>query len=218
MKRFILQLLLLMASFSVYALDTIELVSDPSALEILNKKCIRLGTSEVLPIEFKTACKALEQPRLVQAMQDEFCRTVSNNGEVDFPIVQISRNEYYYFNENGKRSDIKELYKKQTDAHSFDYIVLASGKRFFGKYDVVVHLQIIDAGTAGIIYSVQVHAWPHSWLTRSSHKIGLTKSFFKKKMKLVSWVAREVGSGLCEQEEKKAALRGEQNFTPPFTQ
>jgi hypothetical protein len=195
-------------AFSAYALNTVDLVSNPDAKEILKKKCIRLGTSELLPINFDTACKALEQPQIVQAMQDEFCRKISKNGEVDFPVFQLTTNTYYYVNEDGKRTDIKELYKKQTDEHSYDYIVQASGKRFFGKYDVIVHLQIVNAGDAGIIYSVNVHAWPHNWLTRSSHKIGLTKKFFKKKMRLISWVAREVGTGLCEQQEMEMQLRG----------
>lgn len=206
MKKLLLQLTLLSLSFNAVALSTTELVSDPAALEILNKKCIRLGTSEVLQINFKTACQALEQPKLVQAIQDEFCKSVSKNGQVDFPILQLSPNDYYYINERGKRTDITELYKKQTDDHSYDYIVKASGKRFFGKYDVIVHLQIVDAGDAGVIYSVNVHAWPHSWLTRSSHKIGLTKNFFKKKMQLISWVAREIGVGLCERQEQQNAL------------
>ncbi|MDF7825000.1 hypothetical protein P4B35_13340 [Pontiellaceae bacterium B12227] len=209
MKRLLFQIVAILIASGAFAKGTAELVSNPVALEVLQKKCIRLGTSEVLPIKFKTACTVLENNDLIHAMQDEFVRSISNNGEVDFPIIGKGPGEYYYVNEKGLRTDISELYRKQTDEFSFDYIVMASGKRFFGKYDVVIHLQVVDAGPAGIVYSVKVHAWPHSWLTRSSHKIGLTRSFFRKKMKLISWVAREVGSGLCEQEEIRVRLTRE---------
>jgi hypothetical protein len=55
---------------------------------------------------------------------------------------------------------------------------------------------------------VNVHIYPHNWLTRTSQKIGLTSSFVKKKMKMISWVARKIATGLCEQEEMKAELIG----------
>lgn len=186
--------------------NTRDLVTDPYASKILDKKCIRLGTSEVLPINFETACKVLDNPNLIEAMQAEFVRSISKNGKVDFPIIGNGENRYYYTNEDGKRTDVHELYKQKTDDASYNYIVQASGKRGFGYYDVIIHLQIIDAGDAGIIYSVTVHAWPHSWLARTSHKIGLTRKYFRKNMKLISWLAREIATGLCEQEEIQATL------------
>ena len=207
MKRFAHYFFIFWMSLQASAVNTADLVNNPTGLEVLQKKCIRLGTSEVLPIQFKTACSVLNQKNLVPALQKEFIRSISSSGEVDFPIVGNGHDKYYYINEKGQRTDIVELYRQQTDEYSFDYIVMSSGKRFFGKYDVVIHLQVVDAGPSGIIYSVKVHVWPRNWLTRSSHKIGLTRSFFKKKMKLISWVAREVGKGLCERAQLKQDLQ-----------
>lgn len=206
MKRVLIQLLLCLFSFSAFALNTESLVSDPFVSKILKKKCIRLGTSEVLTLNFDSICKTLNHPQLIQNIQKEFCRSISETGEVDFPIHNDGNGKYHYINEKGKRTDIVELYKKKTDDFSYDYIVQAYGKRFFGKYNVIIHLQIINTGSGHVVYSVHVHAWPHNWLTRSAHKMGLTKSFFTKKMKLISWVAREVGTGLCELEEQKTAI------------
>jgi hypothetical protein len=208
MKHLLLQFSILLLSFSAFAQNTADLVSDPAGLNILQKNCIRLGTSEVLPIKFETACTVLDQPDLVQTIQAEFIRSISNNGKVEFPIIETGPGIYYYINEDGKRTDITELYRKQTDDFSYDYIVMATSKRFFGRYSVVIHLQVVGAGPAGIIYSVNVHIYPHNWLTRTSQKIGLTSSFFKKKMKMISWVARKIATGLCEQEEMKAELIG----------
>ncbi len=214
MNRLAIQIIILLLGINSFALNTADLVSDKEAKEILNRKCIRLGTSEVLPVPFKTACTVLQNPDLVSAVQEEFVRSISENGQVDFPVIGNGENRYYYINEKDHRTDIVELYRKQTDDRFFDYIVMASGKRKFGYYDVIIHLQITDIGDLGIVYTVNVHAWPHSWLTRTSHKIGLTRSYFRDNMKLISWVAREVGTGLCEQEEQKQALTGE-TASPP---
>ncbi|MDF7805810.1 hypothetical protein P4E94_00065 [Pontiellaceae bacterium B12219] len=206
MKHLLLQFLILLLATSSFAKNTSDLVTDPAGLKILNKNCIRLGTSEILPINFETACTVLSRKDLVQSVQREFVRSISDDGEVEFPIIGTGPDSWYYLNEDGKRTDITELYRKQTDEFSFDYIVMASGKRFFGRYTVVIHLQVVDAGPGGIIYSVNVHIYPHNWLTRTSQKIGLTSGFFKKKMKMISWVAREIATGLCEQEEARKNL------------
>ncbi|MDF7798943.1 hypothetical protein P4C99_05685 [Pontiellaceae bacterium B1224] len=213
MKRLALYICLFFLTLSAWAVNTADLVTNPVGLNVLQKKCIRLGTSEVLPIQFETACIVLKQQDLLPAVQEEFARSISEDGTVDFPVFETDPGTYYYINENGKRTDIVELYRKQTDEHSFNFIVMASGKRFFGRYDVIIHLQVVDAGPAGIIYSVKVHAYPHNWLTRTSHKIGLTRGFFKKKMQLISWVAREIATGLCEQEEKRHQLTGGSSST-----
>jgi hypothetical protein len=208
MKRFVLQLVALILSASSFGLGTADLLDDAEAKALLEKKCIRYGTSELLAIDFGTACKTLEQQELVKAVQEEFARSVSENGQVDFPVLDDGGGKYHYINEKGHRTDIKELYRKKTDNHSFDYIIWATGKRFFGRYDVIVHLQIVDAGTMGIAYSVSTHAYPHNWLTRfSARKVAPTKKYFNSKMRLISYVAREVGIGLCEKEEFRQALQ-----------
>ena len=207
MKRFVLQLVVLLITGSTYALNTADLLTDPDVQELFSKKCIRLGTSEVLPIPFDVACRVLSQPDLIPALQDEFIQSISQDGTVDFPVIKTAVGEYYYINEKGKRADIVELYREQTDAYSFDYLVLASGKRFFGRYDVIIHLQIVDAGPAGIVYSVSTHAYPHNWATRfSAHKIGPVKTYFKKQVRIISYVAREIGVSLCEKEEFQLEL------------
>lgn len=206
MLRIVVQICLTLLLLPAAAMDTAELVNDPDAAAVLSRNCIRLGTSEILPVKFKTAVAVLNDPELVTAVQEEFARSISKNGKVDFPVFQNGEHRYYYINEYGKRTDITELYRKQTDSASYDYIVMAGGKRRFGYYDVIIHLKVTDLGDLGILYSVNVHAWPHSWFTRTSHRIGLTRTYFRNNMKLISWIAREIAIGLCEQEEQKQAL------------
>ncbi len=210
MKWILIQMMFVLCAASSFGLGTAELVTDEHALEVLGKKCIRLGTSEVLPIQFQTARAVLERPDLAQAAQIVFAESISENGAVDFPVIEDAPRKYHYISEKGQRTDITELYRELTDEHTFDYIVLASGKRFFGGFDVVVHLQVIDAEEAGVVYSVITHAYPRNWLTRfSATKIGVTKNYFKKKMKLISWVAREIAVNLCEAEAFRRGLLAE---------
>jgi hypothetical protein len=216
MKRLFFLISTLLLAGGAGAVGTAELVTDEAALEVLNKKCIRLGTSELLPIQFDTACAVLGRGDLIQAMQAEFAQSISKNGAVDFPIITDGPGKYHYINEKGKRTDITELYRKQTDDVSFDYIARASGKRFFGGFDVVVHLQVIDMKDAGVVYSVNTHAYPRNWLTRFSvREIGVTKEYFKKKMKLISWVAREIAIELCADEEFRQELFENEAETAP---
>ncbi len=207
MKRFALQLVVLLIAGSAAALGTADLLTDPDAQDVFSQKCLRLGTSEILPIRFDIACRVLSQPELILALQQEFTHSISKNNPLHFPLIEVAPNEYYYINEKGKRENLAELYRKQTDAYSFDYLVLASGKRFFGPYDVIIHLQIIDAGPIGIVFSINTHAYPHNWGTRFLvHKFGPVKKYFKNQVKFISYVAREVSIGLCEKEEFQSEL------------
>ncbi|MEA2068710.1 MAG: hypothetical protein U9P12_05875 [Verrucomicrobiota bacterium] len=213
MKRFALNMTAMLLSASAFALGTVDLLESPGAKDVLGKKCIRLGTSEVLPIDFQTACRVLERSKLVEAVQEEFVRSVSGNGKADFPIAGTGQGKYHYINEKGQRTDITELYRQQTDDYSFDYVVHASGKRFFGHYDIIIHLQVVDADPSGVIYSVIIHAYPHNGITRfSARKLAPAKKYFRKKMKLISYVAREVGLELCEKEEFQPDWSGGSHF------
>ena len=220
MKRIVLQILALLLAAASYGKDTAALIKDAEASKILEKKCIRLGTSEVLKVDFETACSVLRQSDLVEAIQEEFAQTIAEDGKVEFPIIDEGGGKYYYENEKGKRTDVRELYRKRTDEHTFDYVVWARGKRFFGGFDVVIHLQVADAGFQGIIYSVYTHAYPHNWATRfSARNIGTTKRYFRRKMKMISYVAREIGLSLCSKEAfRRRWLAPETEQAPKLTQ
>ena len=220
MKRIVLQMLALGFAVVAHGMDTGALIGDAEAKKILEKKCIRLGTSEVLKVDFETACSVLMQPKLVEAIQEEFAQIIAEDGKVEFPVIDEGDGNYYYENEKGKRTDVHELYRKRTDEHTFNYVVWARGKRFFGGFDVVGHLQVVDAGHQGIIYSVNTHAYPHNWATRFfARNIGATKRYFKRKMEMISYIAREIGLSLCSKEDfRKRWLAPDVEQVPKLTQ
>ena len=202
MKWLMLQIFVLLPAGAALGMNTAELLDHSEAREIYNRKCIRLGTSELLPIRFETACGVLESDSLAETVQRELARSVAEDHPVAVPTLGNQDGNWFYTDEKGHRTLVRELYRKRTDEQTFDFIVWASGKRFFGKYDVIIHLQLIDAGAAGTLYSVHSHAYPHNRITRfSARNIGPVKRWFKKKMKIISRGARELALRLCEQEE-----------------
>lgn len=191
--------ILLAIASSAHALDTASLLNDSAEMELLQKNCIRAETSGVVPIRFDTACEILTQPDLYQMLQDEYARSVSKNGKVDFPIIETKPGHYYYVNADNQRTDIVELYRQQTEAGVFDVVLKASGKRFFGHYDVIIHVQILDAVDAGVTYFADVNAYPYNGAMRFiARRLGMVERYFKKNTDDILWVARKIGTGLSD--------------------
>ena len=96
MKRIVLQILALFLSIGAFAVGAADLVDDEAAKKVLAKKCIRLGTTEVLPVEFETARAVLESHDLFAAAQTEFAKTLAEGEEIDSPIVEEAPGKYHY--------------------------------------------------------------------------------------------------------------------------
>ncbi len=194
--QFITAIIVLMAG-SAFALDRAELLHDPAATALLKKKCIRIVSSGVQSVRFEVVAHLLEQPDLILRIQSEYARSVSKTGTTDFPIIGMGDGHYHYINEKNQRTDIRELYREQTSATTFDLIYLAAGKRFFGKYEALIHIRVIDAGTAGVLYIAEIHAYPHNPPLRFfARRSGRTERYFQRKTQLTAWVTTKICTGL----------------------
>ncbi len=199
MKPLTTYALALLIASGAFATETADLLPGAAEKELLQKKCIRTQTSGILPVPYPALTTMLKKPDLVSAVQHEYARSVSKTGKVDLPILQTAPGYYHYFNEAGDRVDITELCRKESGDHC-DYIVRASGRRFFGRYDVIVHLQIIDAKEIGAIYTAQIHAYPHNGPMRFLvRKLGSIERYFRKNTRAIESVARKITEGLAEQ-------------------
>jgi hypothetical protein len=203
MKRYLFQAIATIAASivpGVYALGTADLLSESPSGKLLDKKCISTETSGLVPVQFESASGVLMQPNLVQLIQQEYAQSVSSSQKVLYPITATAPGQFHYFNRKGQRTEVIELYRKQTDEGTFDYIVQASGKRFFGRYDVIIHLQVVDAAEAGVAYTAEIHAYPHNGALRFfARKLGTVERYFKKNTGTITSVAKKVGEGLCTQ-------------------
>lgn len=185
-----------LASGCSFALDTAAFLDADSA-KLLKKKCIVTETGGVLPARFDAVASYLSRSNLVQQLQREYRRSVSRDGTLDFPIIGNGNGSYTYFNEKNQRTDLFELYRRQTSESTFDLIYHAEGKRFFGKYEVLVHLRAIDAGPAGTIYLASVHAYPHNGPMRFfARRFGTVDRYFRRKTRMITRVSSRICDGM----------------------
>ncbi len=181
-----------------FALDTTVLV-DGHAAKLLEKKCIQTEAGGVLPARFDAVARYLSQPDLIQRIQGEYRRSVSKDGTIDFPIIENGNGTYYYINEKNRRTDLFELYRKQTSDSTFDLVYHATGKRYFGKYEVLIHIRAIDAGPAGTIYTAAVYAYPHNGPMRFfARRFGTVERYFQRKTRIIALVSNKICIGLYD--------------------
>ncbi|MEN8254367.1 MAG: hypothetical protein ABFR33_02750 [Verrucomicrobiota bacterium] len=186
-----------MVSPVAFALGTADLLNDAAAKALLEKKCIRTEACGVLPARFDAAVGYLNQPDLVQRIQGEYRQSVSKDGTIDFPIVGTGNGTYYYVNEKNQRTDLFELCRRQTSDSTFDLVYHATGKRFFGKYEVLIHIRAIDAGPAGTVYTASVHAYPHNGPVRFfARRFGTVERYFQRKTRLIARVSTRICAGM----------------------
>jgi len=192
-----LAILLVMVSSGVFALGTTDFLTDTDAKALLEKKCIRTEAGGILPVRFDAAVRYLSQPELIQRIQREYRALVSKDGTIDFPIVETGNGTYYYVNEKNQRTDLLELCRRQTSDSTFDLIYHAKGKRYFGKYEVLIHIRVVDAGSAGTIYTASIHAYPHNGPVRFfARRFGMIERYFQRKTRLIDRVSNRICIGL----------------------
>ena len=200
MKRHALQsiaIALALVAGRVFALETAKLLTDADARALLEKKCIRTEAYGMLPARFDAAASYLNQPGLVQRIQGEYRCSVSRDGTIDFPIVGTGNGEYHYVNEKNQRTDLFELCRRQTSDSTFDLIYLAKGKRYFGKYEVLIHIRVVDAQTAGILYIAEIHAYPRNAALRFfARRFGTVERYFQRKTRLIDRVSNKICIGM----------------------
>ena len=191
--RYFVVIALTLATGSVFALDTAALV-DESAAVLLKKNCIRTDVGGVLPVRFDTAVGLLGQPDLLLYIQKEYPSSASEDGANNFPIIGTGNGAYHYINEKSERTDILELYRRQTSETSFDLVYLTKGKQSFGKYDVLIHIRVVDAEEAGTLYVAEIHTYPrHAALRFFARRFGSTESYFQRK----TWLIAGTSIQLC---------------------
>jgi hypothetical protein len=216
MKRIALQLLATLMSASALALGTAGILPDCPAKDLLKKKCIHTATGGLLPLSYGTATALLDNENLLKTIQSEYAHSVSRNGKVLFPVIKSAPGKYHYTNASGQRTDIEELYRRSSGDGTFDIILQASGKRFFGRYDVIIHIQILDASDIGVAYTVQLYTYPHNRTWRFlARRTGTIERYFNKNTANIQWVAQQIGTSLAERSAFKTAWNQEVTQSDP---
>jgi hypothetical protein len=196
MKRFIFQMTAVLVTAQAGAQQMRELPGGRGA-SLLEKNCIETGTAGLLPAPFEEVAGYLRRPDLVECLQAAYRRSVSKDGTLDYPIIQDGPCSYHYINEDGRRTDLTELYRGRTAEGRYELVYHASGRRFFGRYEVLIHVRLFDAGPAGTAYSAQVHAYPHNAPLRFlARRFGTVERYFQRKTRIITRVSEKISMGL----------------------
>ena len=187
----------LCSAISAQGLETAKLLNGHESTGLLEKKCIRTEVSGVLSPRWTLSTKMLSQPDFIQWIQTEYQRSVSKDGTISCPVIETGEGEYHYVNKKEQRTDIFELYRGQTSDTTFDLIYLAKGKRFFGKYEVLIHVHAVDAGAAGTIYTASIHAYPNNGPLRFfARRMSSVERYFENKTRLIANITGKICSGM----------------------
>lgn len=200
-----------MVAMPVKALDTLVLLpAGPSKALLENKKPIYAETSGEVQVDYAQALNVMDEPGLLQNVQDAYCKLIAKDGTPEFTIQQCSSNTYFYVNKDGERTDIAEVLRKKTSGSTFDIVYYSAGKRFFGRYEAVIHVQISDDGDAGSRYVASVYAYPENAFSRFfARHLGLVDRYFKKKTGEMTGIITTITCSLCD--EKSAQPGREEN-------
>ena len=195
--KFIFILLAICSAISTQGMETAKLLNGHESTALLEKKCIQTTVSGVIAPRWDISLQMLSQPDFIQWIQTEYQRSVSKDGTVGCPIVEAGEGQYYYLNQKKQRTDIFELHRDQTSDTTFDLIYLAKGKRFFGKYEVLIHVHVIDAGAAGTVYTAGIHAYPNNGPLRFlARRMGSVERYFQNKTKLIADITGQICTGM----------------------
>jgi hypothetical protein len=178
-------------------METETLLNGHESTALLKKKCIQTTVSGVIAPRWDVSIQLLAQPDFIPWIQSAYQRSVSPDSTLSFPIIETSDGEYHYLNEKNQRTDIFELYRSQTSDTTFDLIYLAKGKRFFGKYEVLIHVHAIDACTAGTVYTASIHAYPKNGPLRFfARRMGSVERYFQNKTKMIANITEKICRGM----------------------
>ncbi len=202
-----LAFLCLILAEPAFALDTMSLLGEGPARELLEgKKPIFVETSGIVPVNFNQALGVLRHPAFMTNVQTAYNEMIDDDGKPEFTIQQTSTNTYFYVNRKGERTDITELARRQTSASCFDIVLYSAGKRSFGNYQAVIHVQVVAEGENASRYVAMVHAYPENAVSRFfARHLGLIERYFNKKTSLLSTMISTITLGLCETENATAA-------------
>lgn len=194
MKRCTLHLILawlLLTAAGGYALDTQALLQGTPAARILNKKCLRTSIAGIIPAAHEDVVLYLDQPRLIPRLQRSYS-TPTGGGP---SIIERSPGSYYYVNKNESRTEIYERFCRATADDTYDLILQAYGKRFFGSYDVIIHIQFIDTQMKSTTYTAEVYAFPRNMALRFfARRLGIVERYFKKNTPFIARIAQRVAA------------------------
>jgi hypothetical protein len=191
----------------LHALETLSMLeTGPSRTLLERKNPIKATTKGTLPVKFVGMMRVLSEPDFLENIQRAYSELIIEGETPEFRINKTSDKTYYYINKNGERTDILEVLRRKTSDTTFDIILLSSGKRFFGNYEALIHVQITRKGEQ-VDYVSSVYAYPENVISRFlARRLGLIERYFRNKASHMTGIISIISCKLCEQVEEPTRL------------
>lgn len=195
--------ILLMLSAPVLAMNTVEtraLVSDKLSCALLEREFIYAETDGMIPVGFCSAISVFQQPEFLTRVQEEYEKTLPSGKCPEFIVQQSATNTWFYINKKQERTDIKEVAGRIAGTGTFDLAYYTQGRRFFGTYEALVHIRLLQRGDE-TGYTVAVYAYPENGLCRFfAQHLPPVEKYFRDKTIEISEAAVRISTRLCNGE------------------
>ena len=173
----------LLCAFSVGAMETLPLLREGKARTLLDKKKpIEARVSGSVEVGFERMLALYESPSMVLRIQQVYRDYVVGDEGVEFEIVEVAPGRYEYVNRKGEQTVVEEVCRVRSSGGGFDLVLYTAGKRFFGSYEAVIHVELRRGNGEQSDYRAAVYAYPKNSLSRFfGRHLGLVEGFFKRK-------------------------------------
>ena len=199
MRRCILLLVVLWSGGAAWALPTVDrIASDTGAVAVLAQRCIVVTTTGQLALAYAGMARAFASPDLLGDLQREYAHQLPAGEQPEFVIRQTAPGFYHYVNRHGQESFIREVHRAEHAGPVTELVLHAGGRRFFGRYEAVIHVAVYPVEPGELGYTAIVHAYPENGVSRFlARHLGLVERYFRSKTEEIEALSSRLGAVLC---------------------
>ena len=179
------------------ALPTVER-ADEESRRVLALPCIVVTTTGRMDLAYSGMARAFASPDLLGDVQREYARQLPVGEQPEFVIEQVATGSYHYVNREGQESFIREVHRGEHEGPVTELALHTWGRRFFGRYEAVIHVAVRPAGARHVEYTAVVYAYPQNGVSRFlARHLGLVERYFRNKTDEIEQLSVKLGAALC---------------------
>lgn len=203
MNKWVLWRLTLVAAALVStagAMDLATMVKEHKAASaMLTARALVLTREGHVAVPYKAGEAAVTAVDALDSVQAAYAQLLPEGEKPEFTITCRDGHLYSYVNREGQKSTVDEVWKKGDDKE-FNVVYYATGKRFFGHFQALIHLQATPNAKGQVDYRLLVRASPENRFWRFVvSRIGVVKLFFRSKTDEVAGLSEQILVRLCQQ-------------------
>lgn len=160
---------------------------------ILEKNTVSLVGNGTAPISFPVARSLVESDDFLSALQQAYAAMLPEGQSPEFVVTRTAPERYAYVNRAGEHTEIEEVYREIGTDTVLLYL-FTEGSRFFGSFEALTVIRVLEVGPEAVEWEVEVFAWPHNRLSRLIARMGLVNRFFRNKTDELTLLAIRIGT------------------------